>query len=647
MILGISIRCRRSSGKYVSVSQGALMATGSSCPAQRQLEDYLRGALPAVAAQALAAHVQSCSSCQSAVRRIHSAQPETRPVEMRTPSPVQPHVTAAPTGPTVKPDSFAFLRPPEAPDEIGRLGDYRVLRFLDKGGMALVFHAEDVTLRRSVALKVMKPDLDADMEGWQRFLREARMMAAIHHEHLVTIYQAGQQGEIGWFAMELLQGESLDRFLERVSRPEIRDVIRIGREIAAGLAFIHKNGFIHRDLKPGNIWLSTDRVVRAADLPDHATVRVSSSAVGKVKILDLGLARPVKEDVRLTQTGLIVGTPAFMSPEQARGAALDARSDLFSLGCILYCLCAGTKPFDGETTMAVLTALAVDKPRSIRQQNPEVPEALAALVMRLLAKDPPARPASADEVIAALEQLEGTLPGTGRPSSQTRALQPIGARPSLPRWLVFGLIFGLPLAAFLGILVVVLAASGPKKSQPILAQATTRSQPATKPVAKGKQTFLVELPEGAMREGVYFPKDLGKKGMPLGAGGKKKDKDPIPHFEEFVFQGKPVPHGIGMHPSPKGAASVTYQLNKRFKTFRAQVTQNEGPPEESNPAMIFVVYLDNVEKKASRQIKSTQDLDQFNLNVEGAKELRLEVKAAAAGMPMAAEGLWVEPVLEE
>jgi serine/threonine protein kinase len=273
---------------------------------------------------------------------------------------------------------------------------------LGKGGMGFVFRAEDLALLRPVALKVMNPQAYGTGDGGQRFLREARIMAAIKHDHLVTVYQAGQEGAVYYLAMELLEGETIGDFIRRTGPCGTAEVLRLGRETAQGLAAVHRHGLIHRDIKPTNIWLE--------------------AAGGRVKILDFGLARFVHEDARLTQSGAVLGTPSFMSPEQARCVALDARSDLFSLGCVMYCLCIGKPPFEADSVMGVLTALAVDHPRPVHELNPALPRELGELIIDLLAKDPAHRPATAEAVVERLQQIEarsaGPLP-TPAPSSAT------------------------------------------------------------------------------------------------------------------------------------------------------------------------------------------------------------------------------------
>jgi serine/threonine protein kinase len=260
---------------------------------------------------------------------------------------------------------------------------------LGRGGMGAVYLAEDTQLGRTAAVKVMLPEVAADVRAKDRFLREARAAAAIRDEHVVTVYQVGEENGVLYLAMELLRGTSLSNYLQKNS-PSLPSAVRLGREIAEGLAAAHARGLVHRDIKPANIWLEAPN--------------------GRVKLLDFGLARAASPEPsspdRLTGSGLVVGTPGYMSPEQARGQDLDERTDLFSLGVVLYLLCTGREPFAGGTPMAVLTALAVDRQAPARAVNPKVPPGLSDLIDRLLEKKPADRPASAAEVAKALRQIE-------------------------------------------------------------------------------------------------------------------------------------------------------------------------------------------------------------------------------------------------
>ena len=331
------------------------------------------------------------------------------------------------TPPREASDAADFLAPPEMPDELGRLGGYRVLRRLGAGGMGLVFEAEDPKLRRRVALKVMKPALAADESARQRFLHEAQSTAALEHDHIVTVHQVGEDRGLPFLAMPLLKGETLDDRLRRQDaetrrhgdavigvsaspplplspspRPSssqlpLAEVLRIGREMAAGLAAAHQRGLVHRDVKPSNVWLE--------------------GAGGRVKLLDFGLARAITVDAtddapQLTQQGQIVGTPAYMAPEQAQGRTLDERCDLFSLGCVLYRMTTGQLPFHGTDAVSTLVAISTARPRPPREINPDLPAGLSNLILSLLAKDRAARPASAQAVFEEIERIEaGTNQG--------------------------------------------------------------------------------------------------------------------------------------------------------------------------------------------------------------------------------------------
>jgi WD40 repeat protein len=289
------------------------------------------------------------------------------------------------------------LAPPQGPGELGRLGPYRVLKVLGTGGMGVIYLAEDTRLERQVALKAMLPGLAASDVSRKRFLREARSAAKIEHDHIVTIFQVDEAavagvGTVPYLAMPLLKGEPLDDRLQRLRRLSVAEVLRLGREVASGLAAAHERGLIHRDIKPANVWLESRP-------PDGGPPY-------RVKILDFGLARAAGGKPELTQEGAIVGTPAYMAPEQAAGGKVDGRADLFSLGCVLYRASTGHAPFKGSDTISTLLALATEQPTPPHEVNPEVPLALSDLVMRLIAKEPGGRPAYAAAVVQEIQCLE-------------------------------------------------------------------------------------------------------------------------------------------------------------------------------------------------------------------------------------------------
>jgi eukaryotic-like serine/threonine-protein kinase len=304
------------------------------------------------------------------------------------------------------PANLAGTRPTEASDTRAgaapllpgghprKLGNYRIEKLLGEGGMGAVYLAHDDKLDRAIALKTMRPEIAAQPGAVERFLREAKAAAKVTHDNVVPILHIGEDNGTPYIAMPLLEGESLNDWLKRDPVPPLGVVLKVGRETADGLAAAHTRGLVHRDIKPANIWIEGDPTS-----PDLA------KQFRRVKILDFGLARPANDDTQLTGTGAVLGTPAFMSPEQARGEPVDFRTDLFSLGVVLYRMTTGQAPFTGTSTMAVLTSLATENPLAPIARNPEVPPALSDLIMRLLAKDRAARPGAAAEVAAALREI--------------------------------------------------------------------------------------------------------------------------------------------------------------------------------------------------------------------------------------------------
>src|ERR1043165_2804530 len=247
--------------------------------------------------------------------------------------------------------ALVFLLPSTRPGSLGRIGHYEVLQVLGKGGFGIVYRAFDDTLQRVVAVKVMAPLLAATSPARKRFLREARTSAQVRHENVVQVYEVGEQ-PLPYLAMEFIPGETLQQRLDRTGPLDVSETLRIGRQIAEGLAAAHATDLIHRDIKPGNVLLEGGQ---------H-----------KVKITDFGLARTA-DDASMTQSGMIAGTPMYMAPEQALGQTLDQRADLFSLGSVLYQMVSGRPPFRANTTVAILQRVATDTPRPIREIIPEIP----------------------------------------------------------------------------------------------------------------------------------------------------------------------------------------------------------------------------------------------------------------------------------
>lgn len=288
----------------------------------------------------------------------------------------------APTDP-VAAVPLDFLSPCDSPDALGKLGPYIVEDVIGRGGMGIVLRAIDPKLSRVVAIKVLAPEFLSHPMAAKRFLREAQAAAAVSHDHVVRIYAVDDVSPVPFLVMECIVGQSLQQKIERKGILEIREILRIGSQIAAGLAAAHKQGLVHRDIKPANILLE--------------------NGIERVKITDFGLARAV-DDVGITQSGQVTGTPQYMSPEQAMGEQVDHRSDLFSLGSVLYTMCTGRPAFRATSTVAVLRRVVDDAPRPIRELNPDAPDWLIAVIDKLMSKKPEERFQTAAEVATVLEQ---------------------------------------------------------------------------------------------------------------------------------------------------------------------------------------------------------------------------------------------------
>jgi WD40 repeat protein/serine/threonine protein kinase len=453
------------------------------CPTQAQFRRLLADELSPQERAVLEVHVQQCPHCQQELERLtrdsrleeaRNADPGASPALLglrgplpQTPPPSSPDNNGPPTAthPGARDrDALPPLAPSHQPGSLGRLGGYEILEVVGRGGMGVVLRGFDRKLHRVVAVKVLAPQLAASGIARQRFSREARAAAAVSHEHVIAIHAVEDEGPVPYLVMQFVAGRSLQEKLDKQGPLPVKEVLRIGLQIAQGLAAAHAQGLIHRDIKPGNILLE--------------------NGVERVKITDFGLARAV-DDVGLTQSGVVAGTPLYMSPEQADGKPLDQRSDLFSLGTVLYALCTGRPPFRAPSTPAVLKRVCEETPRPIREVNPDVPEWLCGIIAKLHAKDPGGRFQSAAEVAEVLArylihlQQPAPLPGLDtRPYllPRKKRLAPPSTRAPLA-WLAAGAALLLT-AGVVGVVLWLTSRSGPAAPGPDRPEPQTKA-PAT------------------------------------------------------------------------------------------------------------------------------------------------------------------------
>ncbi len=372
-----------------------MVARTSQCCDAGRLKSFLDDDLPDHEQARFSDHLESCSDCQRMLERLAAGSElwaDLRQLTPRLGNQAGPGCSAPGTAVyesaerSERPaghDLLGFLSTSDEPGSLGRLGAYEVSEVLGHGGFGVVLKAFDAALGRAVAIKVLAPQLATSAAARGRFAREARAAAAVVHENVVAIHAVDSWKNLPYLVMPYIAGQSLQERVDRGGPMDLKAILRVGIQTAQGLASAHAQGLVHRDVKPSNILLE--------------------NGVERVKLTDFGLARAV-DDASLTQSGVVAGTPQYMSPEQARGEAVDHRSDLFSLGSVIYFMCTGHAPFRASSTPAVLRRVSDEEPRSVRESNPDVPVWLAEIIERLHAKDPAARFGSAREVALVLEQ---------------------------------------------------------------------------------------------------------------------------------------------------------------------------------------------------------------------------------------------------
>ncbi|WP_373650436.1 protein kinase domain-containing protein [Schlesneria sp. DSM 10557] len=356
---------------------------------REQLQRMLNGELPEATQTAVVRHLENCTGCQQQMESLAATAhwwEETRDALAG----LQPHTNSSefsglsmhPAEESIRTVPLDFLAPSDNPAMLGRLGEFEILEEIGCGGMGIVLKGYDHELNRYVAVKVLHPFCATSAAARRRFVREAQAAAAIVHQHVVAIHAVDASHHPPYLVMPYVPGESLQQRLTRVGSLDVVDTLRIGQQVADGLAAAHAQGLVHRDIKPGNILLERN--------------------VERVLLTDFGLARAA-DDASLTRSGVIAGTPQFMSPEQARGDQVDHRTDLFSLGTVLYTMLAGHSPFRSETAMGVLRRVCDETPRPLREINPAVPDWLEALIAKLQAKQIDDRFENAHQVAALLQ----------------------------------------------------------------------------------------------------------------------------------------------------------------------------------------------------------------------------------------------------
>lgn len=610
------------------------MDSTNPCPARSRWQALLDGQLPAEESAALTRHLDHCEWCHGVLEELAggdlpglglSGNDQDEPAVPDTVFRRGLDALEEEDGlfeASDEPDlAVSFLTPSPKPGLLGTLGGYEILEVLGRGGMGIVLKAIDPGLHRVVAIKALAPQLATTAAARRRFAREAQAAAAVSHDHVVTIHAVEETNGLPYLVMQYVPGRTLQDRLDRQGPLEVKEILRIGMQAASGLAAAHAQGLVHRDIKPSNILLE--------------------NGVQRVRISDFGLARAI-DDSCLTQNGVVAGTPEYMAPEQARGEALDARADLFSLGSVLYAMCTGRPPFRAANTPAVLRRVEEETPRPVRELNPDIPDWLAAAITRLHAKDPADRFQSAAEVADLLcrhlAQLQQAGPAAPVAEPGPRTLEPRRSgrfgRARI-RWALAG-----------GLLLVVLGCLG-------LAEATGQTQ-LTRFVAT---VLRVRTPDGVLVVEVDDPQvkvvvdDDGKEVMITGTGVQEIRLRSGAHQLRAVKDGKVIKDEVvtitrdgkqivRVTREDTAAAEANLKETVELKKLRDQVDQllTQNPQLQAERRE----YLERVRAAIDQLLKEPKQDLRFRMKLEDASGATLRELLAQwhAGLEKVKETPW-------
>lgn len=352
-----------------------------NCCSREQLLGLLDGKLSQYDSDLALSHIENCDVCRMSMEDISGAPSDWKEArEILSSSETFASQRTDDWGQSL---SKRLLSPSSHPEMLGRIGRYDIESMLGAGGMGIVYRGFDTQLHRVVAIKVLSPTLAFHGSARQRFAREAQAAAAVVHEDVVPIYDVQTEREIPFIVMRFIPGESLQAKIDRQGALELKQILRIGKQLMAGLAAAHAQGLIHRDVKPANVLLE--------------------EGIDRALLTDFGLAQTI-DDARVTASGMMPGTPPYMSPEQSRGEKLTEQSDVFSAGSVLYAMCTGRAPFRAQSPWKVLKLVEESQPKPIRELNPEIPQWLSAIIEKMMAKSPSDRYFTAAEVSRLFEQ---------------------------------------------------------------------------------------------------------------------------------------------------------------------------------------------------------------------------------------------------